>query len=85
MTKKKPTFEEAINIASILCTAWEKEELSEEVFADKIDDLLTNQNGARGFFVISLLMFLLSIFFSTVEIVLSSRSLNILLSDIELK
>ncbi|MEC8677405.1 MAG: DUF2721 domain-containing protein [Candidatus Margulisiibacteriota bacterium] len=36
-------------------------------------------------FVISLFMFLLSILFSIIEIVLSSRALNILLSDIESK
>ena len=40
--------------ANIWCKAWDKGELSDEVLADKIGNLLTNKESARGFFVISL-------------------------------
>ena len=54
MSTRKPTFEEAMNAAMHWCIAWEEGELSDEVLADRVSDLLTNQTGARGFFVISL-------------------------------
>ncbi len=52
--KKEPSFEEALNVASIWCIAWEKGELSDEVLADRVSELLETKTGARGFFVISL-------------------------------
>ena len=52
--KKEPSFEEALNIASIWCIAWERGELSDEVLADRVSELLETETGARGFFVISL-------------------------------
>ena len=54
MTKKTPTFEEAISAANLWCNAWEKGELSDEVFADRVAELLESKDGARGFFVVSL-------------------------------
>ena len=54
MSTKKPTFEEAVNAAMLWCKAWEEGELSDEVLADRVSELLTTNNGARGFFVISL-------------------------------
>ena len=54
MNRKKPTFEQAINAAILWCNAWEREELSDEVLADRVSELLTSRDGARGFFVISL-------------------------------
>ncbi len=54
MNIKEPTFEQAINASMLWCEAWEKAELSDEVLADRISELLASRNGARGFFVISL-------------------------------
>ena len=54
MKKKKPSFDEAMNAASLWCRAWEEGELSDEVLADRVSELLETRNGARGFFVISL-------------------------------
>ena len=49
MRKKSPSFEEAINAASLWCTAWEQGELSDEVLADRVSELLETRNGSRGF------------------------------------
>ncbi len=54
MSIKKPSFEEAMNAALYWCNAWEVGELSDEVLADRVADLLVSRNGARGFFVITL-------------------------------
>ncbi len=54
MKKEKNTFEESLKIALLFCNAWDQEELSDEILADKISDLIKTENGARGFFVISL-------------------------------
>lgn len=54
MNKQKPAFEQALEIASFWCNAWNQGELSDEVLADKVLDLLKQKEGARGFFVISL-------------------------------
>ena len=54
MDTKKPTFEQAINVATLWCKAWENGELSDEVLADRVSELLTSNEGARGFFVVSL-------------------------------
>ncbi|KGG16286.1 MULTISPECIES: hypothetical protein [unclassified Prochlorococcus] len=54
MKKKEPSFEEAISASSLWCTAWESGELSDEVLADRVSELLETINGARGFFVFSL-------------------------------
>ena len=54
MSIKEPTFEQAMNATMLWCTAWEKGELSDEVLADRVSELLDSQNGVRGFLVISL-------------------------------
>ncbi len=54
MQKQNPSFEEALNAAAIWCDAWQKEELSDEVLADRVAELLETKIGARAFFVISL-------------------------------
>ena len=54
MSTKQPTFEEAMNVSIHWCKAWEEGELSDEVLADRVSELLTSQEGARGFLVISL-------------------------------
>ena len=54
MQPSLPGFEEAINIALIWCNAWEKGELSDEVLADKVAELLESPDGSRGFFAVSL-------------------------------
>ncbi len=54
MTRKEPTFEQAINFSSRWCDAWEAGELSDEVIADRIAELVRSKNGARGFFAYSL-------------------------------
>ncbi len=37
-----------------LCQAWDAGEVSDEVLADKVGNLITSRDGARGFFVITL-------------------------------
>ena len=54
MKKKSPSFEEAINAASLWCNAWDQGELSDEILADRISELLETKNGSRGFFAFSL-------------------------------
>ena len=54
MSTRKPTFEEAMNATIHWCNAWEEGELSDEVLADRMSELLKSKTGARGFFVISL-------------------------------
>ena len=54
MSTRKPTFEEAMNATIHWCNAWEEGELSDEVLADRVSELLINRDGARGFFAISL-------------------------------
>ena len=54
MGKEKATFQQAMEETIFWCNAWESEELSDEVFADKISGLLNYYNGLRGFFAITL-------------------------------
>ncbi len=54
MKEKEPSFEQAINASMIWCQSWDNEEISDEVLAERIGELLNTQNGARGFFVTSL-------------------------------
>ncbi len=54
MTNKNQTFENTLQIAMLWCHSWEKGELSDEVLADKVGELLTTRDGIRGFFVVSL-------------------------------
>ncbi len=54
MSSKTPSFEQAIEIAAMWCKAWENEEISDEVIAERISELILTPDGARGFFVLSL-------------------------------
>tara|TARA_Y100001968_G_C19366825_1_gene722988 strand:- start:106 stop:624 length:519 start_codon:yes stop_codon:yes gene_type:complete len=54
MTKQNPNFEQSMNVAIIWCNLWEAGELSDEVLADRIGELIASKEGARGFFAISL-------------------------------
>ena len=48
------SFEEAMEAAALWCGAWEQGDLSDEVLADKVADLVASRDGARGLFVVSL-------------------------------
>ncbi|MFZ4803208.1 MAG: hypothetical protein ACOYLI_00925 [Synechococcus lacustris] len=50
----QPSFEQAIEVADLWCHAWEQGELSDEVLADRVAELVASRDGARGFFVVSL-------------------------------
>ena len=54
MPKKKPTFEEAINASLVWIRGWDNNEISDEVLAERVAELLISVEGARGFFVTSL-------------------------------
>ncbi len=54
MTIKEPNFEQAMQAATLWCNSWEKGELSDEVLAERVEELLESRAGARGFFVIIL-------------------------------
>ena len=54
MISKVPSFEQAINASMLWCKAWDEGEISDEVLADRVAELLASRNGARGFFVVSL-------------------------------
>ena len=51
---KEISFTQAINISAQWCKEWEEELLSEEVFADRVADLIKTKNGLRGFFAYAL-------------------------------
>ena len=54
MTNQKPNFEQSMNIAILWCNSWEAGNLSDEVLADRIGELIVSREGARGFFAVSL-------------------------------
>ncbi len=54
MNDQKPTFKQAMNATMIWCKSWENDEISDEVIADRISELIKTVEGARGFFVVSL-------------------------------
>ncbi|MCT0223815.1 hypothetical protein [Synechococcus sp. CS-1328] len=49
-----PSFPQAMEITAQWLGLWENGELSEEVLADRIAELVASRDGARGFFVVSL-------------------------------
>ena len=49
-----PSFIQSINIAKDWCKDWDDDLLSDEVFADRIKELLKTKSGIRGFFAYSL-------------------------------
>ncbi len=54
MNNQKPTFKQAMEATMIWCKSWENDEISNEVIADRIGELIRTVEGARGFFVVSL-------------------------------
>jgi len=54
MSPSSISFEQALERAALWCGAWEAGELSDEVLADRVADLIDSRDGARGFFVVSL-------------------------------
>ena len=54
MNEQKPTFKEAMQASILWCKSWENDEISDEVMADRIGELIKTMEGARGFFVVSL-------------------------------
>ena len=54
MNDQKPTFKQAMEATMIWCQSWENDEITDEVIADRIGELIKTIEGARGFFVVSL-------------------------------
>ena len=50
----EPTFQQAMEITAQWLSLWENGELSDEVLADRVAELVASRDGARGFFVVSL-------------------------------
>jgi hypothetical protein len=53
-TPLEPTFQQAMEITAQWLQLWEHGELSDEVLADRVAELVASRDGARGFFVVSL-------------------------------
>jgi hypothetical protein len=53
-TPLQPSFTQAMEIAAQWLGLWESGELSDEVLADRVGELVASRDGARGFFVVSL-------------------------------
>ena len=53
-TPPEPTFQQAMEITPQWLGLWENGELSDEVLADRVAELVASRDGARGFFVVSL-------------------------------
>lgn len=54
MANQEPTFQQAMEIAAGWLKQWDDEEISDEVLADRVAELVVSRDGARGFFVVSL-------------------------------
>ena len=50
----EPTFQQAMEITAQWLALWENGELSDEVLADRVGELVASRDGGRGFFVVSL-------------------------------
>jgi len=50
----EPSFSQALEIANQWLALWEAGELSDEVLADRVSELVASRDGARGFFVVAL-------------------------------
>ncbi|MBM5799740.1 MAG: hypothetical protein FJ077_02630 [Cyanobacteria bacterium K_DeepCast_35m_m2_023] len=53
-TLLQPSFQQAMDITAQWLSLWENGELSDEVLADRVAELVGSRDGARGFFVVSL-------------------------------
>jgi hypothetical protein len=49
-----PGFPQAMELTASWLAAWEAGELSDEVLADRVGNLVASRDGARGFFVVAL-------------------------------
>ncbi|KAF0655053.1 hypothetical protein L107_01000 [Cyanobium sp. Copco_Reservoir_LC18] len=54
VTPLAPSFPQAMEIAAQWIGLWEAGELSDEVLADRVGELVASRDGARGFFVVGL-------------------------------
>ena len=54
MASVTPTFQQAMEITATWLQQWENEEISDEVLADRVGEIVASRDGARGFFVVSL-------------------------------
>ena len=54
MADQQPTFQQAMEITAAWLQQWDNEEISDEVLADRIGEIVASRDGARGFFVVSL-------------------------------
>ena len=54
MADQQPTFQQAMEITAAWLQQWENEEISDEVLADRVGEIVASRDGARGFFVVSL-------------------------------
>ncbi|OUW50032.1 MAG: hypothetical protein CBD47_00760 [Synechococcus sp. TMED187] len=54
MSRLEPSFQQAMEIAAGWLKQWDDEEISDEVIADRVGELVASRDGARGFFVVSL-------------------------------
>jgi hypothetical protein len=52
--EQQPTFPEAMSHCAERIALWDAGELSDEVLADEVGQLVRHRDGARGFFVVSL-------------------------------
>jgi hypothetical protein len=50
----EPTFQQAMEITAQWLGLWENGEISDEVLADRVAELVASRDGGRGFFVVSL-------------------------------
>lgn len=53
-TPLEPTFQQAMEITAQWLGLWDNGELSDEVLADRVGELVASRDGGRGFFVVSL-------------------------------
>ena len=54
MADLQPSFQQAMEITAAWLQHWENEEMTDEVLADRIGEIVASRDGARGFFVVSL-------------------------------
>ena len=49
-----PSFPQAMEITGHWLELWERGEISDEVLADQVGELVKRRDGARGFFVVAM-------------------------------
>ena len=49
MADQQPTFQQAMEITAAWLQQWDNEEISDEVLADRIGEMVASRDGARGF------------------------------------